>query len=297
VLGSVDPNQPGPVSVGMLHPEDSQLVSVVEQALGRRVRAVRLNEFEINRALDIGFGRVLAEEVHGERTPLRAVSKISFTAGQPVPSIVDQILGHAVAAGASDIHIECYEGDVDVRLRVDGVLHQLGTPVSLENIDEVTARLKILAGLDIAERRVSQDGRIMATFEDESAKKRRIDFRVSVLPGPFGEDTVMRILDNKPLVGLESLGFTGDTLEQFRALVQNPEGLVFVTGPTGSGKTTTLYAALQEINTGANKVLTVEDPIEYQLGKANQKQVGPKMSFADYARSFMRQDPDIMLIG
>ncbi len=297
VLGKVDPASDAKVTVGMLEPRDRELVSLVQQALSRHVVPVRLNEYEIRRALDIGFSRQLATEVHGERIPLHAVDRIAFTPGREVPAIVSDLLGHAVHAGASDIHIECYEGDVDVRLRIDGVLHQLGTAVSIENIDEVTARLKILAELDIAERRMAQDGRIMAVFDDGRGGKRRVDFRVSVVPGPFGEDTVLRILDGKPLVGLADLGFEADTLERFQFLVRNPEGLVFVTGPTGSGKTTTLYSALAEINSESNKVLTVEDPIEYHFPKANQKQVGTKMSFADYARSFMRQDPDIMLIG
>jgi len=296
VLGVVDEGDIAAATVGMLHPEDVDLTGVLQQVLGRPVRPVRLNAFEIERALDIGFGRTLDADTHGERVALRPAARLSFAPGQNVPAIVSELLGHAIQAGASDVHVECYESDVDVRLRIDGVLHQVGSSVSLANIDEVTARLKILAELDIAERRTSQDGRIMATYQAPEGA-RRIDFRLSVLPGPFGEDCVLRILDSRPLVGLEHLGFTGDTLAKFRDMVRNPEGLVFVTGPTGSGKTTTLYSALEEINTGDNKVLTVEDPIEYTFAKANQKQVGPKMGFADYARAFMRQDPDILLIG
>ncbi|MFO0554714.1 MAG: GspE/PulE family protein [Polyangiaceae bacterium] len=283
-------------TVGMLHPEDGDLVRVVAQALGRPVRPVRLNEFEILKALDIGFGRAEADTSHGERVALKATPDVSFAAGQSAPGIVSQLLGHAVAVGASDIHIECYESDIDVRLRIDGVLHQLGTPISLANIDEVTARIKILSNLNIAERRIAQDGRLMAVFESAEGK-RPIDFRVSVVPGPFGEDTVMRILDSRPLVGLDSLGFPPAMLEALRAVTSNPEGLFIVTGPTGSGKTTTLYSVLAELNSGTEKILTAEDPVEYHFNKVNQKQVSAQMSFADYGRAFMRQDPDIIMIG
>jgi general secretion pathway protein E len=296
VLGVVDRTSQEPCSVGMLDPDDKSLVGLVEQALGRRVRPVRLNEFEIKRALDVGFGRAVANVGEDARLQLRTGGGISFAPGRPVPAIVADLLAHACDAGASDIHIERYEDDLDVRLRIDGVLHQLSTPVSVANADEVTTRIKILAELDISETRIAQDGRIMATLHAAEGK-RPLDFRVAIVPGPFGEDAVLRILDSKPLVGLTELGFTGETLERFQALIRNPEGIVFVTGPTGSGKTTTLYSALKEINSAANKVLTVEDPIEYHFAKVNQKQVGPKMSFADYARAFMRQDPDILLIG
>ncbi|MBL8740708.1 MAG: type II/IV secretion system protein, partial [Myxococcales bacterium] len=283
-------------TVGMLHPGDHALRELVEQVLGRQVRGVRLNDFEIQKAIAIGFGKNPDGGKGGEREPIVPVGDLSFAPNQSAPDIVNALLGHAVLVGASDIHVECYEGDVDVRLRIDGELHQLGTPISRANIDEITARLKILADLNIAERREAQDGRIMASYAAPDGT-RPIDFRTSIVPGPFGEDTVMRILDSKPLTGLDKLGFAPDTLAELRALTQNPEGLIFVTGPTGSGKTTTLYSALAEINTPSNKLLTVEDPIEYHFPKANQKQVSAKMGFADYARAFMRQDPDIMLIG
>ena len=296
VLGSVDPNRYETTTVGMLHTDDTHLVAVLQQSLGRPIRPVALNDFEITKALDIGFGQAQLDEPDGERMALRLIERLSLAPGRRAPELVAELLGHAIAAGASDVHIECYEGDVDVRLRIDGVLHQIGTAISVANIDEVIARLKVVSDLDIAERRASQDGRVLATYADKDGA-RPIDFRLSVLPGPFGEDAVLRILDSKPLIGLEHLGFAGDTLARFRELIRNPEGFVLVTGPTGSGKTTTLYSALKEINTDANKVLTVEDPIEYHFGKVNQKQVGPKMGFADYARAFMRQDPDILLIG
>ncbi len=296
VLGKVDPGGSDPVTVGMLHPEDGDLIVVLQKALMRVIRPVRLSEFEIQKALGLGFGDVPSEDTHGEREVIRAVDALSRDAQRPVPELVAELLGFAVAAGASDVHLEVYEGDVDVRLRIDGELCQVATALNPNNIEEAVARLKVLAELDIAERREAQDGRIMTVLNDQTGK-RSIDFRLSIVPGPFGEDAVLRILDSKPLVGLDRLGFEPATLVRFRELFHNPEGLLLVTGPTGSGKTTTLYSALAEINSANNKLLTVEDPIEYHFAKANQKQVGPKMSFAAFARAFMRQDPDIMLIG
>jgi general secretion pathway protein E/type IV pilus assembly protein PilB len=260
------------------------------------VRAVQLNAFEIHKALEAGFllppsGR---EPV---RLTLKPPKELSFEPNTPAATILSEVLARGVQIGASDIHFESYENDIDVRVRVDGILHHLNTALSRENIAAVVSRLKILAGLDIAERRVAQDGRVNAVLED-GTKKRNIDFRVSVVPGPFGEDAVLRILDSaKPLLGLDDLGFAREELARLESLITNPEGMLLVTGPTGSGKTTTLYAAINQINTINNKILTVEDPIEYLFPKVNQKQVSDQMGFAAYARSFMRQNPDIILIG
>jgi type II secretory ATPase GspE/PulE/Tfp pilus assembly ATPase PilB-like protein len=171
------------------------------------------------------------------------------------------------------------------------------TAVSLDNVAAVMARLKVLADLDIAERRRAQDGRIRALWKDARGE-RPIDFRLSIVPGPGGEDAVLRILDRAmAVIGLERLGFAGGDLATFERLITNPEGLVLVTGPTGSGKTTTLYAAIQRVNTPENKILTAEDPIEYRFPKTNQKLVSSVMGFAEYARAFLRQNPDIILIG
>jgi type II secretory ATPase GspE/PulE/Tfp pilus assembly ATPase PilB-like protein len=165
----------------------------------------------------------------------------------------------------------------------------------------VIARLKVLADLDIAERRRAQDGRIQALYEDRQGGgkgERVVDFRLSVAPGPFGEDAVMRILEgSSALLDLERLGLDEQSFTTFSRMIENPEGLILVSGPTGSGKTTTLYAALARISRPDIKVLTAEDPIEYHFPKINQKQVSAQMSFADYARTFMRQNPDVILIG
>ena len=204
---------------------------------------------------------------------------------------------HAIQKRASDIHIECYSNDVDVRVRIDGVLYQLQTHVSPDNISGVINRLKIMAGLDIAEQRVPQDGRIRASVIDQN-RSSRVDFRINTLPGPYGEDVVLRVLDvGMGLLPIDQLGMTVEMGRDFQQLLENPEGAVLVTGPTGSGKTTTLYSCLDILKDGTRKIMTAEDPIEYSLPKINQKQVSPVMSMADLSRSFLRQDPDIILIG
>ena len=296
ILGSVDPKAGTAVTVGFVEPGDAALVAEVAAVLDRPVCAVQLNAFEIRKALEAGFllppsGREPA------RLTLKPPKELSFDPNTPAATILSEVLARGVQIGASDIHFESYEDDIDVRVRVDGILHHVNTALSRENIAAVVSRLKIIAGLDIAERRVAQDGRVNAVLE-EGEKKRNIDFRVSVVPGPFGEDAVLRILDSaKPLLGLVDLGFAREELARLESLISNPEGMLLVTGPTGSGKTTTLYAAINQINTINNKILTVEDPIEYLFPKVNQKQVSGQMGFAAYARSFMRQNPDIILIG
>ena len=297
VLGKVDRASQEPVPVGMLKPFRRSLIQEAERALRRPVRPIPLNAWEIRRAIDLGYE---GSDPDRDRATLelRPVAAFSFAPETPVPVMIDEILGHAAQLGASDVHIETYEHDVDVRFRIDGVLRQIATPLSRENIQAAITRLKVLSDLDIAERRKAQDGRIQALFREGKGRERGIDFRLSVVPGPFGEDAVLRLLDSAaPILGLEKLGFAGEVLPVFERLVSNPEGLLLVTGPTGSGKTTTLYAAIGHINSPDNKILTVEDPIEYHFPKTNQKQVSAQMTFADYARAFMRQNPDVILIG
>ncbi|HEY7213275.1 MAG TPA: GspE/PulE family protein [Thermoanaerobaculia bacterium] len=296
VLGRVDPRGKEPVTVGMLNPARRSQVAEVEAALCRKVRPVRLNGWEIRRALDEGYDTGEAERDRAELL-LGPVRDFSFEHDEDVPRLLDEILGRAVQLGASDVHIETYENDVDVRYRVDGVLRQVATPLSMANIQAAVTRLKVISGLDIAEKRKAQDGRVRALYEDgDGGHGRIVDFRLSVVPGPFGEDAVLRILDSAAPLPLDKLGL-GEALGLFERLIANPEGMILVTGPTGSGKTTTLYAAIHRINTPANKILTVEDPIEYHFAKTNQKQVSSQMGFAEYARAFMRQNPDIILIG
>jgi type IV pilus assembly protein PilB len=212
----------------------------------------------------------------------------------PVVRLVNMILVDAIRRGASDIHLEPYEKVFRVRFRIDGVLHEIMTPPKrLEAA--LTSRVKIMASLDIAERRLPQDGRIKLRYN-----QREIDFRVSTLPTIFGEKTVMRILDKDSLqLDLAMLGFDAWSLEQFTRAIHQPYGMILITGPTGSGKTTTLYSAIHTINSPDVNIMTAEDPVEYNLKGVNQVQVneGIGRTFAAALRSFLRQDPDIILVG
>jgi type IV pilus assembly protein PilB len=212
----------------------------------------------------------------------------------PVVRLINMILVDAIRRGASDIHLEPYEKVFRVRFRVDGVLHEIMTPPKrLEAA--LTSRVKIMASLDIAERRLPQDGRIKLRFN-----QREIDFRVSTLPTIFGEKTVMRILDKDSLqLDLTMLGFDSWSLEQFTKAIHNPYGMILITGPTGSGKTTTLYSAIHTINSPDINIMTAEDPVEYNLRGVNQVQINEEIgrTFAGALRAFLRQDPDVILVG
>src|SRR5215468_353175 len=212
----------------------------------------------------------------------------------PVVRLMNMILVDAIRRGASDIHLEPYEKVFRVRFRVDGVLHEImGPPKRLEAA--LTSRVKIMANLDIAERRLPQDGRIKLRFH-----QREIDFRVSTLPTIFGEKTVMRILDKESLqLDLTKLGFDPWSLEQFNRAIGSPHGMIMITGPTGSGKTTTLYSAIHTINSPDINIMTAEDPVEYNLKGVNQVQINEEIgrTFASALRAFLRQDPDVILVG
>ena len=214
---------------------------------------------------------------------------------EPIVKLVSGILINAIKIGASDIHIEPYEASLRVRYRVDGVL-ALAMNLPLKIKASVTSRLKIMAKLDIAERRLPQDGRIKLRF----GKKKEVDFRVSVLPCLFGEKTVLRILDKSSLqVDLTKLGFEEDALQKFMQALNKPYGMILVTGPTGSGKTTTLYSALNYLNKPNINIMTAEDPIEYNFLGINQVQMKEEigLTFAAALRAFLRQSPDIILVG
>jgi general secretion pathway protein E len=294
VLGKVDPAAPNAqVTVGMLEPEAAHLLSRIGDLLERPVQPVRLNRYEIESALEAGFGagqRITADLVIRPRP----VSRTQPSASE----LVDYILSVAVEKKASDIHIESYTQDVDLRLRIDGILHQLYTDLSPATVREVVNRIKVLAELDITEHRKPQDGRIRALIDRGENDRKLIDYRVSVVPSPGGEDVVMRILDSSAgLVPVGQLGMSADIQRVFLQLLTNPEGLVLVTGPTGSGKTTTLYSALAQLNDGRRKIITAEDPIEYSLAKVNQKQVSEAMPYHVLLRALLRQDPNVLLVG
>lgn len=219
---------------------------------------------------------------------------------KPVVKLVNSTLYDALKAKASDIHMESTPNGLTIKYRIDGVLLHIGGANGLENAEQVISRIKVLADLDISERRVPQDGRFKARING-----REVDFRVSIMPSIYGEDAVLRVLDKQngddafKQLRLDVLGFDEGTMGRIRSLAREPYGLLLVTGPTGSGKSTTLYATLSEINTGEEKIITIEDPVEYQLAGVLQIPVNDKkgLSFARGLRSVLRHDPDKILVG
>ena len=212
----------------------------------------------------------------------------------PIIRFVNSLLFQAVKEKASDIHLECFEKEVSVRFRKDGLLHEI-TSVPKRLQASIISRVKIMAELDIAEKRKPQDGRIRVKVAG-----RDVDVRISTVPTTWGESVVMRLLDRSSvLLSFEDLGLRGQKLDIMDTLIRRPHGIILVTGPTGSGKTTTLYAGLERINSPDKKIITVEDPVEYQIQGINQIQVNPKvnLSFANGLRSILRQDPDVILVG
>ena len=240
-----------------------------------------LDNLEVGTDDDMGAGGDSAVDAKGDDTP--------------VVKFVNKVLVDAIKRGASDIHFEPYETDYRVRLRIDGILKQVAkAPVKLR--DRIAARLKVMSQLDIAEKRVPQDGRIKLNL----SKTKQIDFRVSTLPTLFGEKIVLRILDGSAAkLGIEKLGYEADQQKLFEDAIQRPYGMVLVTGPTGSGKTVSLYTALGILNDDVRNISTVEDPVEIRLPGVNQVQQNTKrgMTFAAALRSFLRQDPDVIMVG
>ena len=225
----------------------------------------------------------------------REISEIAEMAEEsPVVNWTNMVLLRAIRDGASDIHIEPQADKFQVRLRIDGVLYELMSP-KLEMHPAVVSRLKVMANLDIAERRIPQDGRIQVQVEG-----RKVDLRFSSMPGIHGEKVVLRILDkSKAMLDLNTLGFDPAVLERFKFLLKRPHGLIVVCGPTGSGKTTTLYSAITLLNASDKNLVTIEDPVEYQLDRINQNQVKPAigLTFAKFLKHALRQDPDIIMVG
>ena len=237
-------------------------------------------------------------QVLEEFEEISAESLIRQGGEAPVIKLVNVVLMSAIHKGASDIHIEPYEKEFRVRYRIDGILYNIMSP-PMKMRDAITSRVKIMAKLDIAEKRLPQDGRIKIRFSDNGSS-RDIDFRVSCLPTLFGEKIVLRLLDkDKLMLDMTRLGFEQESLTKFEAAIQKPWGMVLVTGPTGSGKTNTLYSSIAKINTPETNIMTAEDPVEFNLPGINQVQVRENigLNFAAALRSFLRQDPNIILVG
>jgi len=237
-------------------------------------------------------------ELAAEEAELDAASLEKAAEEAPIIKLVNLILTDSVKRGASDIHLEPYETEMRVRFRIDGVLQTVMSP-PLRLKDAITSRLKIMAKLDIAEKRLPQDGRIMIKYRADG-KKKELDFRVSTVPTLYGEKIVLRLLDKENLrLDMTKLGFEPDSLKKFERNILRPYGMVLVTGPTGSGKTNTLYSSVSRLNTVDTNIMTAEDPVEFQLAGINQVQMKEQigLNFAAALRAFLRQDPNIILVG
>lgn len=261
---------------------------------GKTPETVLISEEEFNEKLEEYISNLenkIEEEEIKEETFLEDLLTGSDA---PVIQLINSLFLKAIRANASDIHFEPFSDKVVVRFRMDGVLHEIST-IPLNTYPQVVSRIKIISRLNVAEKRLPQDGRIKVKIGDK-----KLDMRVSTLPTVFGERIVIRLLDkSNKLLTLEELGFLPEDLEKYRRIIKKPYGLVLITGPTGSGKSTTLYASLLELKTPRKNIITIEDPVEYQIDGISQIQVNPKidLTFANGLRSILRQDPDIIMVG
>ena len=287
------------LDLAMADPTDRAVIDAVHAVTGLEVAPVLIRARELADKFDALYGNLDGgdgdddiEVLTDDEEDIEHLRDMASEA--PVIRLVNQILSRAVEQRASDIHVEPFENELRVRYRIDGVLHDIDAPP--RNLTAaIISRIKLMAKLNIAERRLPQDGRIKLRLVG-----REIDLRVSSLPTLYGESVVLRILDRQSvLVDLEKLGMPRDTLSAFVSMIEQPHGLILVTGPTGSGKTTSLYGALDKINSPDKKIITIEDPVEYQLRGVNQihvkSQIG--LTFASGLRSIVRQDPDVIMVG
>ena len=273
---------------------ESSILDGIEKAYGvskeAELEQVMQSMNETGESTDV---EVQAEE---QELELKELEKAADEA--PIVKLVNLVLTDAVKRGASDIHMEPYEKEFRVRFRIDGVLQLIMNP-PLKLKDAITSRLKIMAKLDISEKRLPQDGRIMLKMQI-AGKKKQLDFRVSTLPTLWGEKIVLRLLDKENLrLDMTKLGFEQESLDKFQKAILKPYGMVLVTGPTGSGKTNTLYSSISQLNQPDTNIMTAEDPVEFQLGGVNQVQMKEQigLNFAAALRAFLRQDPNIILVG
>jgi len=290
------------LTIALFNPLDIHTLDDVRMLTGIKVKAVLASEKDILEAINkyYGIGAETIEQMMSatslKEETTQTVEDIEDTATDAsVAKFVNQILLEAYKDRATDIHIEPYEGQLRIRYRVDGILYDAKLPPTVKRFQSaIISRAKIMSNLDISEKRLPQDGRIKVKVGDAE-----LDLRVSILPTPFGESVVIRILSNAILYSLEELGLSPNDLKLLDGLLKKPHGIIFVTGPTGSGKTTTLYSCLTRLNKTDRKIITIEDPIEYQLKGITQIQVHPQigLTFANGLRSMLRHDPDVMMVG
>lgn len=290
--------------VATTDPTDLPRLHALELATGLRVRPLLAKEKEITARIEALFGNgsttdsmtslPVTREGEGVEDEEEVEHLRDLASEVPVIRLVNQMLSRALESRASDIHMEPFENQLKVRYRIDGILHEVDPPPRQLKA-AIVSRLKILAQLNIAERRLPQDGRIKVKIAGKD-----VDLRIATIPTLYGESVVIRLLERSQIfTELESLGFPPAILQRFCEMISKPHGMILVTGPTGSGKTTTLYGALEKINDPGKKIITIEDPVEYQLSGVNQIQVKPQigLTFANGLRSIVRQDPDIIMVG
>jgi len=300
--------QNGTIVVAVSDPLNAQLLDDIRLVLKRRIEPVVTTPEEIERTTKAvyGLGADTVEKILSDNESVGAVLSLESTQvgadlgdeniDASIIKFVNELLLEAIQSSATDIHIEPFEDQLRVRYRIDGILHPVPTPSSIRGFHSaIVSRIKIMANLNIAEKRLPQDGKILASFGEN-----QYDLRVSVLPTPHGETVNIRILSRSSMsLTLDQLGFLPEDLKLFNRFLNRPHGIILVTGPTGSGKTTTLYASLSKLNQTDRKIITIEDPIEYQLKGITQMQVQPRIGF-DFSmglRSMLRHDPDIMMVG
>ncbi len=300
--------------IAVSDPSRLMVVDEIAGLLGNRIvaRVATLSQItdllkkteQSQRVLDEASEGLTFDVLTGDDNPDENISIEKLTSDaediSPIIRLVDTTIFTALERRASDIHIESYDDSVHVKYRIDGVLQEAMAPIAREHHGTILGRIKIMSELDIAEKRVPQDGRFRVRY-----KSRLIDFRVSIMPTIYGENAVLRVLDKESMsekfknLTLDVVGFAEDDLRRFRRYIREPYGMVLVTGPTGSGKTTTLYAALNEIKSDEDKIITIEDPVEYQIRGITQIPVNEKkgLTFARGLRSILRHDPDKILVG
>jgi general secretion pathway protein E len=295
----------GSIVIAIANPTNFYVIDDLRVIFGGIIKPVIASSYEIINAINAIYNRTTetGEEAMGELNESmdeidaafdEPVDLLDATDEAPIIRLVNSLMFRAVKQKASDIHIEPFEKELIVRFRIDGVLYDIMHPPKRAQ-SAIISRVKIMAGLNIAEKRLPQDGRIRIKIAGKD-----IDIRVSTVPASYGESVVMRLLDRSSILrGLDDLGIWGRNLEMMNRLIHSRHGIILVTGPTGSGKSTTLYAALSDINSKDIKILTIEDPVEYQLAGINQIQVNPKidLTFSSGLRAFLRQDPDVIMVG
>lgn len=289
--------------VGLADPTDLFAYDEISRSVKRSIELAVVNESELLQTIDYlyrrteeitDFARELEQDLGDAHVDFGAIADVTGAEEAPVVKLLQSIFDDASQVRASDIHIEPQERRLQIRFRIDGMLH-LQTDADIKIAPALALRLKLMSELDISEKRLPQDGRFVV-----KVRQQQIDVRISTMPTQYGESVVMRLLNQSGgMLRLDSIGMPPAMLKRFRAILRRPNGLVLVTGPTGSGKTTTLYGALAELNTMERKLITVEDPVEYRLPGINQVQVNDKieLTFARVLRSALRQDPDVVLVG